>query len=402
MVGTHWAYAGGEANTCALDPAAGEAGSRISTAYTARDAMKIVDALDDDGMLRYWGRTLPFTRLDVAKTVVGAKVSPTGTSYGTILGATVAAMFPERMDKVVLDGVVNPHEWYYGLNSEWAMDADPSLDAIFQTCLNSGDSCPFSGGNQTVESLRDEFFSVMEEAKLRPILVGSAVIDRTAIAAAVRPQLNDPTTWPLLTVWLNDLFTRNETGIALGYLQLLGVETDGTGKDAGDAGDDSATGIQCADAGFRTDDLEVFQPAIDKITNASRTTGLVLIKVQMKCAQWKIKPKERYEGGFNNIKTKNPILVFTHSLDGSTSHLSAENITASFDGSVLLKSNGYGHCWRAQPSVCTAKAMQKYFDQGELPDPDTVCDVDVTPFKNVTDVMVSWNQLLPEIGFESE
>lgn len=60
------------------------------------------------------------------------------------------------------------------------------------------------------------------------------------------------------------------------------------------------------------------------------------------------------------------------------------------------------HGWRAQPSVCTAKAMQKYFDQGELPDLDTVCDVDVTPFKNVTDVMVSWNQLLPEIGFESE
>lgn len=115
MVGSHWAYAGGEANTCALDPAVSEAGSRISTAYTARDAMKIVDALDDDGMLRYWGRVLPFTRLHVAKTVVGANISPTGTSYGTILGATVAAMFPGRMDKVVLDGVVNPHEWYYGL-----------------------------------------------------------------------------------------------------------------------------------------------------------------------------------------------------------------------------------------------------------------------------------------------
>ncbi|KAJ0348229.1 hypothetical protein KNSL1_005816 [Colletotrichum chrysophilum] len=189
----------------------------------------------------------------------------------------------------------------------------------------------------------------MEEARLRPILAGSYVIDRTRIATAVRPQLNDPTTWPLLTVWLNDLFTRNETGIALGYFQLSGGETDGTGEDAGGGGDDSATGIQCADAGFRTDDLQVFQTGIDEITNASRTTGLVLIKSQMKCAQWKIKPKER-----------------------------------------------------AQPSVCTAKAMQKYFDQGELPDRDTVCDVDVTPFKNVTDVMVSWNQLLPQIGFESE
>jgi pimeloyl-ACP methyl ester carboxylesterase len=37
-----------------------------------------------------------------------------GFSYGTLLGATVAAMFPDKMDKVVLDGVVNPFEYYHG------------------------------------------------------------------------------------------------------------------------------------------------------------------------------------------------------------------------------------------------------------------------------------------------
>ena len=38
-----------------------------------------------------------------------------GLSYGTTLGATVAAMFPDRMDKVLLDGVMNVHEYYHGL-----------------------------------------------------------------------------------------------------------------------------------------------------------------------------------------------------------------------------------------------------------------------------------------------
>lgn len=33
-------------------------------------------------------------------------------SYGTALGATLAAMFPDRMNRVVLDGVLNPHEYY--------------------------------------------------------------------------------------------------------------------------------------------------------------------------------------------------------------------------------------------------------------------------------------------------
>jgi pimeloyl-ACP methyl ester carboxylesterase len=38
-----------------------------------------------------------------------------GVSYGTILGATVAAMFPDRIDRIVLDGVENPHEYYYDM-----------------------------------------------------------------------------------------------------------------------------------------------------------------------------------------------------------------------------------------------------------------------------------------------
>jgi len=36
-----------------------------------------------------------------------------GFSYGTTLGATVAAMFPDRIDKMILDGVQNPHEYHH-------------------------------------------------------------------------------------------------------------------------------------------------------------------------------------------------------------------------------------------------------------------------------------------------
>jgi pimeloyl-ACP methyl ester carboxylesterase len=35
-----------------------------------------------------------------------------GVSYGSLLGATTVAMFPDRVDKVILDGVVNPFEYY--------------------------------------------------------------------------------------------------------------------------------------------------------------------------------------------------------------------------------------------------------------------------------------------------
>lgn len=37
-----------------------------------------------------------------------------GLSYGSTLGSTVAAMFPDRVDRLVIDGVQNVHEYYNG------------------------------------------------------------------------------------------------------------------------------------------------------------------------------------------------------------------------------------------------------------------------------------------------
>lgn len=87
-LGTIWAQSKLYVDEC-YDNQTPEMMGLIGTAFVVRDMMKIVDALKEDGLLRYWGM-----------------------SYGTILGATAAAMFPDRMDKVLLDAVGNPHEYY--------------------------------------------------------------------------------------------------------------------------------------------------------------------------------------------------------------------------------------------------------------------------------------------------
>lgn len=51
-VGTGWARSTLFANTCAV--AQNLTGDLISTAFVARDLMQVVDALDEDGMLRFW------------------------------------------------------------------------------------------------------------------------------------------------------------------------------------------------------------------------------------------------------------------------------------------------------------------------------------------------------------
>jgi pimeloyl-ACP methyl ester carboxylesterase len=91
LIGKAWGGSKVLASACYNYPGFRQNASMVGTAFSARDLMQIVDAIEPDGLLRYWGL-----------------------SYGTVLGATVASMFPDRIDRIVLDGVTNPHEFNNG------------------------------------------------------------------------------------------------------------------------------------------------------------------------------------------------------------------------------------------------------------------------------------------------
>ena len=50
-----WERARVDANICAQSGNGNETGPYIGTASVARDMMRVAEALDEDGMLRYWG-----------------------------------------------------------------------------------------------------------------------------------------------------------------------------------------------------------------------------------------------------------------------------------------------------------------------------------------------------------
>ena len=56
-IGRQWAGSGLYAKYCS-EGELKENGAYLSTAFTARDLMQIVDAVTDDGLLKYWGKEL--------------------------------------------------------------------------------------------------------------------------------------------------------------------------------------------------------------------------------------------------------------------------------------------------------------------------------------------------------
>lgn len=96
-------------------------GPYMHTAVNARDMLSIVDAfaastysngVEGASLLNYWGF-----------------------SYGTFIGQTYASMFPSRVGRVVLDGVIDPGDTKYLKGVE---DCDAAFGTFFTYCDLAG------------------------------------------------------------------------------------------------------------------------------------------------------------------------------------------------------------------------------------------------------------------------
>lgn len=61
-----------------------------------------------------------------------------GFSYGTVLGATLADLYPDRVQRMILDGVVDSFDWYQGIRAASLQDTDLELDKFAEYCWRGG------------------------------------------------------------------------------------------------------------------------------------------------------------------------------------------------------------------------------------------------------------------------
>ncbi|KIV91381.1 hypothetical protein PV10_05925 [Exophiala mesophila] len=338
-----WELAGELAEYCASG--ANETAELIGTAFTARDMMEIVDALGEDGLLRYYG-----------------------ISYGTALGSYAAAMFPERIERMVLDANVNPHDYQAGHYGRFANDIDAAFAGFLQACFDAADDCALYSLLQpnSTQDLLDVINLVIGPFA---ISAGSSIegyLEYLGIKGIFIQPLYAPSSWP-------------------GFAQLLASAFNGT-LDApsnepapvpyGEAVN-AVIGIRASDATFIANTSAQYLPQVQFQANVSRGFSDVSYFTLWASAQWTIPAKERYWGDFQ-ANTKTPILYINGEYDPVTPLINAYNGSAGFNGSVVLPHGGYGHGIFADPSSCVAEYVQAYFLNASLPDEDTRCEPDVS------------------------
>ncbi|KAK2816028.1 hypothetical protein FQN49_008054, partial [Arthroderma sp. PD_2] len=354
-LGRLWSSSSIFTNTCGQYPEAKERGQLISTAFGARDLMEIVDAVEDDGLLRYW-----------------------------VLGATVAAMFPDRIDRILIDGVVNPHQFYNSYDVELWADTDKVFSAFFKQCVKSPDECALASRNSTASELETAMYKLLDDIKYQPLVFNGTLIDHSVVKNLIRPSLYSPAAYPVLSIAFDSLLSGNLT-------RFSNIATSLTPPWEGGIPTESPFGIPCSEKELGEYGFSELMPTFKALNKESKLLGQVGTALAMVCTQWKIKAKERYAGDFK-VKTKHPMLVIGNSYDPATPLVSARNASQTFQNSLLLEHGGYGHTTLSHASVCTGKAIKEYFVRGILPMPGTVCEPAYPPFANQT-----WNDVLDRI-----
>ncbi len=156
-----------------------------------------------------------------------ALVNYYGVSYGTTLGTTFAALYPDRVGRFIIDGVVDSVDYYFGNWSQNILQADQAFEAFFDLCAKTtpklcglNDNGTLSGDqiktrvDHLLDALEKDPIPVADPAFVDyPITIGSIDV-RLAIQTSL---YSPPTKWYALAIELEQLEQGNASLLASAY-----------------------------------------------------------------------------------------------------------------------------------------------------------------------------------------
>jgi pimeloyl-ACP methyl ester carboxylesterase len=101
-----------------------------------------------------------------------------GVSYGSLLGMTYASLFPNRVGRIAVDGIVDAEDWYGMKSGTDVLEFDKVLRYFFQICYDAGKFCPF--WSNSTSAIEARLNAVMDALKLNPLPANNKYPEITA------------------------------------------------------------------------------------------------------------------------------------------------------------------------------------------------------------------------------
>lgn len=290
------------------------------------------------------------------------KLTYLGFSYGTLLGAVYAEMFPDKVRALVLDGAVDPAEGAADRSEAQAKGFEDAFNQFAAACRSQGAQCPIG------PDARKSVMGLLAKARARPIPTSQAGDDRMATAGnvhlAVLSALYDQGKWPDLAKALAEAGKGDAKGVfALDdeYNQRTEDGKFGNILDANfvincnDYTDEVTPDVAAAKLAEWTKKYPLFGPA-----SASGLLG---------CQDWE--PRQTPLPTVDGAQAP-PILVVGTVHDPATPYADAQDLTNMLESGALLTWEGEGHTAYPKTS-CVTTAVDSYLLDLTVPAEGTTC-----------------------------
>jgi pimeloyl-ACP methyl ester carboxylesterase len=314
------------------------------------------------------GSILPFVStentardMDQIRQAVGdTKLSYLGFSYGTLLGATYAELFPRTVRAMVLDGVVDPSVDAVSANIAQSAAFDQQLNAFFAECATNV-ICNWKPGGD-LHAAFDALMARIRSQRL-PGFGGRSLGAGEAFYGVSEP-LYSRATWPDLALGLKFASRGN------GALLLALADEYTHRRPDGSYGNvlEAFPAVMCLDQQWPSADA--LRQSAAAAAKAAPEFGVADLYGGLTCSFWPVPAT----GTTHAIKAAGspPIVVVGSTGDPATPYAGAQALAGQLEHGVLLTRVGDGHtAYRA--SACIRRAVDAYLVDATVPANGTIC-----------------------------
>ncbi|KAI2619567.1 TAP-like protein-domain-containing protein [Hypoxylon sp. NC1633] len=383
----------------------------MSTSSVARDMLEIVDKIDElrkqngTAFNSLGGPRRPQSQSDADV----PRIQYWGLSYGTVLGNYFASMFPGRVGRMMLEAVLDIHDYYEGTWSKNLQDSQKVLETLWSTCFEAGPTCalykPTDNSPSDIRQRVNTFLASLDEAPAQHI-TGNAIdtITRNDVTAIIFSALYEPLQlFPALAGALDHAiddanFTALYAGLSI---------PDPSSEVAGEYtwAQDASAAVACGDAVSQAGlSMAAFMAYYDGLRAMAPDFAAAWAGARLGCRGWRVRPGFRFEGPWTTPgpipipsspsssssatdtadasgRPAAPILFLSSALDPVAPRANAVAMAAEHPGARVLVQNSAGHGTLSVPGRCRDGYVRRYFETGEMPPEGAVCEPDCAPFQ---------------------
>ena len=304
--------------------------------------------------------------MDIIRAVLGdTRMNYLGKSYGTFLGATYASLFPSRVGRFVLDGVVDPKLSNVALSESQALGFERAIKRFLADCVARED-CPFTG---TATQAYRRLLQVIEAADASPLPSGQPArpLTQALLQMGVIYGMYDSTYgWQAERNALRGVL-RGDGSDMLDLVDFFVSRESGRYKDNAN---EVIAAVNCID---RQDRPSAYR--VGKYATAWKKKypmfGEILAWGLLACEKWPA-PAVGKVGAWRGGEIP-PMLVVGTAFDPATVVESSRSLQRQLPGSRLLEWKGDGHTAYRQGSTCVDAVVDAFYISGALPKANKVC-----------------------------